>query len=66
VSVTPTVQVPFWKGSPARIELHGEVPSAPTRQAALRIAAQEASRVRPDFEISDRIAEVPVPAVRAA
>ena len=66
VSVTPTVQIPFWKGSPAHIALAGEVPSALARQVAVRIAIQEASRVRQDFEITDQIAEVRQPAARTA
>jgi hypothetical protein len=57
VAVTPTVHIPSWKGSPARITLSGHVPGARVRQVAMRIAAQEASRVRPDFELDDRMTE---------
>ncbi len=66
VSVTPTVQIPFWKGSPARIELTGQVASPQSRQAALRIAQQEASRIRQDFETHDRMVEVTPGAARTA
>ncbi len=66
VSVTPTVQIPFWKGSPARIELTGQVPGPQSRQAALRIANQEASRIRQDFETYDRMVEVGPDALRTA
>jgi hypothetical protein len=57
VSVTPTVHIPTWKGSPARITLSGVAPNPRSRQAAMRIAAQEASRVRPDYELDDRMTE---------
>ncbi len=66
VSVTPTVEIPFWRGSPARIELTGQVPNPQIRQAALRIATQEASRIRQDFETHDRMVEVPTEAARTA
>jgi hypothetical protein len=47
-SVGPIVKIPFWRGSPATVEMVGEVPSAQLEQSALRIAAQAASRVRSD------------------
>ena len=65
-AVTPTVHLPFWRGSPAHIELSGRVSTPLVRQAAVRIATQEAARIRPDFEIKDRIAEVPPAALRVA
>ena len=53
--VTPTAHVAFWRGSPARIELTGRVPDAATRDTILRLAREEAQRVRPDAEIEDRL-----------
>lgn len=64
--VTPTAHVPFWSGSPATIEVSGRVPTPEMRQAVLRIVGQEASRIRSDFRIDDRLAVVPSVATRAA
>lgn len=57
--VTPSAQVPLWTGSPATIEVAGEVPSTEVRDAVLRIVTEEALRIRPDFQIEDRLAVVP-------
>jgi hypothetical protein len=53
--VTPTVGIPLWSGTPAIIELVGEVDAPGAHEAALRIVREEASRVRSDFRIEDRI-----------
>ena len=50
-SVGPTVHVPFWRGSPARIEMRGHVASPLLEASALRIAVQAAARVRADFSV---------------
>jgi hypothetical protein len=63
--ITPTARVPFWSGSPATIEIAGQVPDPETRARVIRIARQEAERIRPDITIEDRLAVVPI-AVRAA
>lgn len=55
VPVTPTAHVPLWSGTPATLELVGHVPSAERKQAALRVAEREASTVRPDVHLVDRI-----------
>ena len=54
-SVRPTVRIPFWRGSPATVEMVGEVPSAQLEQSALRIAAQAASRVRSDVALKNHM-----------
>lgn len=54
-SVGPTVRVPFWGGSPARITMTGEVASPALAHAALRLATEAASRVRSDFTVENRI-----------
>ena len=54
-SVRPIVRIPFWRGSPARVEMVGEVPSTQLEQSALRIAAQAASRVRSDIALENHI-----------
>jgi hypothetical protein len=64
--VTATVHIPFWRRSPATVEVHGEVPTADLRQAALRIAAKEAARTLVTYYIQDRIMVVPSMGVRAA
>jgi hypothetical protein len=57
--ITPTGHVPLWSGTPAVIELSGRVPSAYAREAALRIARSEATRLRSDVEIVDHMSEEP-------
>jgi hypothetical protein len=64
--ITPTVHVPMWSGTPATIEVTGEVPSPEIREGALRIIRAEASRVRADFVIDDRMHLVARSATRAA
>jgi len=64
--ITPTVRVPTWKGSPATIEVAGQVPSPEIRETAMRIIRSEASRIRPDFEIEDRLTVVPTMTTRVA
>ena len=53
--VTPTAHVPTWGRGPATIELSGEVPDAATRDAVLRVARDEAARLRSDVQIVDRL-----------
>lgn len=55
LAVTPSAHVPWWSGTPARLELTGRVPSPDVRDRALRIAEQEARSVRPDVELVDRL-----------
>ena len=66
LSIIPTARIPLWRGTPATIEVRGEVPTPELRQAILRLVEQEASRVRSDFRIEDRIMVLPTVAVRAA
>jgi hypothetical protein len=64
--VTPTAHVPLWKGTPATIEVSGQVPKPEAREAVLRIVKSEALRIRPDVEVEDRLAVVPSMAQRIA
>jgi hypothetical protein len=57
--VTPTARVPLLKGSPATIEIAGQVPTPEMREMVLRIVRSEALRIRPDVQIDDRMAVVP-------
>jgi hypothetical protein len=50
--LTPTAHV---RGGEAKVEITGEVPDVGAHNTALRIAREEAARVRPDVEIIDRI-----------
>jgi hypothetical protein len=49
--LTPTAYI---RGSEAVVEITGEVPDPITRETALRIAREEAARVRPDVRIVDK------------
>jgi len=64
--VVATAHVPFVKGGPMIIEVTGHVPTKDLAQAAVRLAAQEASRTRPDVHVLDRVEVVPSMAARAA
>ena len=55
LAVTPTAHVPWWSGTPARIDVCGRVPSADARERAMRLVEQEARSVRSDVEIADRL-----------
>jgi hypothetical protein len=59
LAVTPTAHVPLWTGSPARVEVTGEVPTAEVRQAVLGMVRAEAGRVRPDVDLVDRLVIAP-------
>ena len=63
--VTPTARVPLWRGSPAQVEVSGEVPTAEARQAVLATVRTEAARIRPDVDVTDRLVIAPG-AARAA
>jgi hypothetical protein len=63
--ITPTARVPLWRGSPALIEVSGQVPSSEVREAVIRIVQEEAARIRPDFTIQNRLAVVPTMAAAA-
>ncbi len=63
--VTPTAHVPLWTGSPATIEVSGEVPTPELKDTVLRIVRDEAARVRSDVQVEDRLA-VSSTMVRAA
>jgi hypothetical protein len=53
--LTPTAHVPTWGSGPATIEIGGEVPDTATRDAVLRIARDEAARLRSDVQIIARL-----------
>jgi hypothetical protein len=63
--ITPTAQVPLWSGTPAVLELRGQVPTPEMKEAVLALVRREAARVRPDVRVEDEVAVVPTMA-RAA
>lgn len=64
--ITATARVPVWSGTPATIEVSGQVPTSESHNRVLRIVREEAGRIRPDVEIEDRVMVVPSMAMRAA
>jgi hypothetical protein len=65
-SVTPTVHAPMWKRSPLIVEVRGDVPTAELRDAVLRVVQREATRLRPDVEVEDKLLIVPPRPARLA
>jgi hypothetical protein len=55
LAVTPTAHVPWWSGTPARLEVVGRVPTPESREPVLRLVEQEAQRVRPDVVLVDHL-----------
>src|SRR6185295_16352482 len=55
LAVTPTANVPWWSGTPARLEVSGRVPPTAARERALRIVDEEARSIRPDVVIVDKL-----------
>jgi hypothetical protein len=55
LAVTPTAHVPWWSGTPARLEVVGRVPSVEAHARAMSVIEHEARSVRPDVEIVDRL-----------
>ena len=55
LAVTPTAHVPWWSGTPARLEVVGRVPTPESRERALRLVEQEAQRIRPDIVLVDHL-----------
>jgi hypothetical protein len=55
LAVTPTASVPWWSGTPVRLEVVGRVPAPEVRERVLRLVEQEASHIRPDVVIADRL-----------
>lgn len=53
--LTPSARVPTWGGGPAIIEISGEALDPATHDVVLRVAREEAARLRPDVQIEDRL-----------
>src|ERR1700751_291733 len=55
LAVTPTAHVPWWSGTPARLQVVGRVPSVEAHARAMNLIEQEARSVRPDVVIADEL-----------
>ena len=66
LAVTPTAHVPWWSGTPARLEVIGRVPEPEYRDRVLRLVEEEASHVRPDVVMVDRLEIAAAAHTRAA
>jgi hypothetical protein len=64
--VTPVAHISAWRGSPATLVVSGHVSSQELHDLALRIARQEALRIRPDVVLEDRLSVEPTAVRRAA
>lgn len=65
-TVTPTVRAALWGRSPLVIEVSGDVPTPEMRDMVLRVVRLEASRLRPDVEVEDKVLIMPVRTGHAA
>lgn len=66
LAVTPTAHVPWWSGTPVRLEVVGRVPTGESRDRVLRLVEQEARQIRPDVEIVDRLQVEAAAGIRVA
>src|SRR5712692_7623685 len=57
--LTPTAHNPIWTGTPATIEVTGQVPTPELKEIALRLVRDEAARIRSDVQIEDHLSVVP-------
>jgi hypothetical protein len=55
LAVTPTAFVPWWSGTPVRLEVVGRVPAPEVRERVLRLVEQEARQIRSDVVLVDRL-----------
>jgi hypothetical protein len=64
--VTALVHAQMWKRSPLIVEVRGDVPTAELRDAVLRVVQREATQLRPDVEVEDKLLIVPPRPARSA
>jgi hypothetical protein len=66
LAVTPTAHVPWWSGTPVRLEVVGRVPTPEVRDRVVRMVEQEARQLRADVEFVDRLQIDPTAGIRVA
>jgi hypothetical protein len=66
LAVTPTAHVPWWSGTPARLEVVGRVREPQDRQRVVQLIEREARQIRPDVVLVDRLDVETGVAVRVA
>ena len=57
--VVVTVTLPTWSGTPATVDVRGDVPSPELRDQVVRFVAREATSLRTDCRIEDRLMVLP-------
>ena len=60
VPIVVTAHVPTFGHGPAVLDVSGQVPTRDLHDVALRVVDQEASRIRPDVMLENRLAVVPL------
>jgi hypothetical protein len=55
LAVTPTAHVPWWSGTPVRLEVSGRVPTPESRERVLLLVDREARQIRPDVTLVDHL-----------
>jgi hypothetical protein len=55
LAVTPTAYVPWWSGTPVRLEVSGRVPTPESRERVLLLVDREARQIRPDVTLVDHL-----------
>ena len=66
LAVTATAHVPWWSGTPVRLDVAGRVPTPEARARVLRLVEDEARQMRPDVAIVDRLEVAASAGVRVA
>jgi hypothetical protein len=59
IPVVVTVHVPTWRGSPATVDVRGDVPTPEMREAVIRFVSREAAGQRSDCRVEDRLMVLP-------
>ncbi len=55
LSLTASVTVPFWRGSPATVTVTGLIPNPALRRVVIGVVEEEAVKSRQDFRVDDRL-----------
>jgi len=55
LALTATARIPMWRATPTTIQVTGQVPTREVKDAALDLVRREATGIRPDVRVEDRI-----------